>query len=217
MKQFFHGVLLTGIAATTAFVATPSQAADWDTCGMAGEVMAKGSLNLWPGSCQIGDKIYTFSKGADTDLPDSTEIMISEFSGTQHTIIAQNGSGLIGTKFNYTISVAPSVTNWYLKQWTTDTASSLFGASYQVNTSPTNSADPAVTITIPGDAGPKGPYNFNPNVTSSYFSNMISNGAVPVQQITNTIIQVPGPLPIVGAATIFGFSRKLRTRIKATV
>jgi len=38
---------------------------------------------------------------------------------------------------------------------------------------------------------------------------------VGIDKITNTFESVPGPLPILGAGAAFGFSRKLRSRIKA--
>ena len=41
------------------------------------------------------------------------------------------------------------------------------------------------------------------------------SGAAEVDNITNTFQTVPGPLPILGAGAAFGFSRKLRGRIKA--
>ena len=40
-------------------------------------------------------------------------------------------------------------------------------------------------------------------------------GVAGIDKITNTFQQVPGPLPILGAGAAFGFSRKLRSRIKA--
>ena len=36
-----------------------------------------------------------------------------------------------------------------------------------------------------------------------------------LDNVTNTVTQTPGPLPILGAGAAFGFSRKLRGRIKA--
>jgi len=43
-----------------------------------------------------------------------------------------------------------------------------------------------------------------------------SGGATGITQISNTIYQkVPGPLPVMGAAAAFGFSRKLRRTIRA--
>jgi hypothetical protein len=44
------------------------------------------------------------------------------------------------------------------------------------------------------------------------YSNFVNNSPLP--SFTNTITQTPGPLPILGAGAAFGFSRKLRKRIK---
>jgi hypothetical protein len=52
------------------------------------------------------------------------------------------------------------------------------------------------TITLVGGAGGTGP-------------------VADLDNVTNTFTQVPGPLPILGAGAAFGFSRKLRGRIKA--
>lgn len=52
------------------------------------------------------------------------------------------------------------------------------------------------TITLVGGAGGTGP-------------------VADLDNVTNTVTQTPGPLPILGAGAAFGFSRKLRGRIKA--
>jgi hypothetical protein len=49
-------------------------------------------------------------------------------------------------------------------------------------------------------------------VRDSFVSN---NPGVGINTATNTFSQTPGPLPILGAGAAFGFSRKLRSRIKA--
>ncbi|MEB3335489.1 MAG: hypothetical protein VKP70_10955, partial [Cyanobacteriota bacterium] len=58
---------------------------------------------------------------------------------------------------------------------------------------------------------------FNPNATDSFFTNTLvaAAGLDGVNAITQTVSQVPGPLPILGAGAAFGFSRKLRARIKS--
>jgi hypothetical protein len=42
----------------------------------------------------------------------------------------------------------------------------------------------------------------------------VTGANVGIDLITNTYTQTPGPLPILGAGAAFGFSRKLRSRIK---
>jgi hypothetical protein len=49
-------------------------------------------------------------------------------------------------------------------------------------------------------------------ITDTY---TVTGATVGIDKITNTFESVPGPLPILGAGAAFGFSRKLRGRIKA--
>jgi hypothetical protein len=57
----------------------------------------------------------------------------------------------------------------------------------------------------------------NPIYESLYIvdSYAVTGDTVGIDKITNTFESVPGPLPILGAGAAFGFSRKLRGRIKA--
>jgi hypothetical protein len=60
---------------------------------------------------------------------------------------------------------------------------------------------------------------FTPSITSSTFSTTLTPSAGVIDQFTSRYIQsdptaVPGPLPILGIGAAFGFSRKLRKRIK---
>jgi len=60
---------------------------------------------------------------------------------------------------------------------------------------------------------------FTPSVTSSTFSTKLTPTGGVIDQFTSRYIQsdpttVPGPLPILGIGAAFGFSRKLRKRIK---
>jgi hypothetical protein len=57
---------------------------------------------------------------------------------------------------------------------------------------------------------------FTPSVTSSTFSTTLTPTSGVIDQFTSRYIQsdVPGPLPILGIGAAFGFSRKLRKRIK---
>lgn len=63
-----------------------------------------------------------------------------------------------------------------------------------------------------------GPINFNSSTTST---NVVISWSAASGSLANNssllirTFQVPGPLPILGAATAFGFSRKLRRRIKS--
>jgi hypothetical protein len=60
--------------------------------------------------------------------------------------------------------------------------------------------------------------NFLPGTTSTVFTAnfLVGDGPSQVDVITDSLWQVPGPLPILGAGAAFGMSRKLRGRIKAS-
>ncbi len=57
---------------------------------------------------------------------------------------------------------------------------------------------------------------FKPSVTGNYDFSFLNGGTnnEGAQLIIATVSQAPGPLPILGIAAVFGFSRKLRSRIK---
>jgi hypothetical protein len=42
-----------------------------------------------------------------------------------------------------------------------------------------------------------------------------TNGGLSIAQLPPTPVDVPGPLPVAGAAVAFGFSRRLRRRLRA--
>lgn len=84
--------------------------------------------------------------------------------------------------------------------------------------------DPGFTSPIPGfpifsiDGSSSLPTPIRGNCTTLYVEDNYSTFEVGsgtlLKTITNTFRQTPGPLPVLGAAATFGFSRKLRSRIK---
>jgi len=80
----------------------------------------------------------------------------------------------------------------------TDTFSNLIGTETS-----TNGSTQIITLT-------------NQNLPKIYIRDTYSaSGSTRLDNITNSYL-VPGPLPLLGAGAAFGFSRKLRGRIKAT-
>lgn len=66
---------------------------------------------------------------------------------------------------------------------------------------------------------PIGPIAFSTGLTYNkvWVSDSYSTGANgELDNISNTFHRTPGPLPVLGAGAAFGFSRKLRGRIKAS-
>jgi hypothetical protein len=68
-----------------------------------------------------------------------------------------------------------------------------------------------------GTQTPSGDAIFLPIQEKATYSGSINITTGAVTQYVDRINQTPGPLPILGAGAAFGFSRKLRSRIKASV
>jgi hypothetical protein len=61
----------------------------------------------------------------------------------------------------------------------------------------------------------QGTYTLTPNTYSElYIVDTVNAGTSTIDAYQNVYRQTPGPLPILGAGAAFGFSRKLRSRIK---
>lgn len=97
----------------------------------------------------------------------------------------------------YSVSVTKSV-------YDSDNMANLLGAITFTQTQSGSSKTPE--LTLPSDT-----YD-HLYIVDSY---TVTGSAVGIDKITNTYTQTPGPLPILGAGAAFGFSRKLRSRIKA--
>ena len=99
------------------------------------------------------------------------------------------------------------------------TGSTLGGANYSTTFSSTGLS---VSATAQNGASPGNLRAFTPNLTSQAFTqafnfNTSASGnlsTVGASFDTSQSTAVPGPLPILGAGAAFGFSRKLRKRIK---
>jgi hypothetical protein len=175
--------------------------------------------------CQVKDKLYTFLPGAfaDFDLENTTlQISNPAFNPLSHNIKLSNGNGFQPGPydFNYTISVINSP-NLYIKEWfsSAEPLDSDF-SDYQLVTD--TNLTLSSTIVFPPTAATSR-RSFPIGTQSVDFTNLLTvkPGFAGPSGFTNTVIQaesiktVPGPLPLLGAAAAFGFSRKLRARIKA--
>jgi len=174
------------------------------------------------GQCAIGDKTYSgFNTGAWGSFPSDTTISISESGagGITHSLVFSSAMGFNGPsyQFDYTVALnGTAVPGTTFDFWRPGSTSSLASPDYTVLTSATN---PSVTINRDETSGLSPITNFTAGTTTSNFSVAIATvpGNDGPQQLTQTLSQqVPGPLPILGAGAAFGFSRKLRNRIKAS-
>lgn len=211
MRIFRNAALLLGLSAGLGLLSTqPSKAADWDTCGVPGAKAAMGLFSTFPtGGCLIGDKLLS---NITTDVTFPIQMMWSEnnFDPSIHTLTFQNSGGLGGSFFNYNIAVSGSSES--IKDYSLNSGCSASGCAYTGTMS--QSADGS-TLPMSNSLGLQGPQAIPP-ITSLAVQNTWTNTNLSVEQITNSYTQTPGPLPILGAGAAFGFSRKLRNRIKAS-
>lgn len=210
---------------------TPAQAA---VTGCAGQTMGTA---LWsdivgtPGfTCQVEDKIYSnfsysstaneFGPGATSGIDPMDQFSFAAIgaTGLVHNLNVQAVNSFINTKvlLSYTVTRASGVNVFdkYTANLTGDV-----DTTWALSLAATNAvASPSSTPSFPtlGQSATTPKLSFNPNVTSSTFSNTLyaSNSGQGVTQFANRLEQkVPGPLPILGAGAAFGFSRKLRRRV----
>lgn len=217
MRLIRNAAVLLGFSAGLGLLSIqPSQAADWDTCGVAGAKAAMGLYSTFPiGGCQIGDKTLSdLSTDVDAGVGGTVPIQMmwseNNFNPAIHTLTFQNSGGLGGSFFNYSIAV--SVGPELLKDYSLNSACSAGGCAYTGKM--TQSADPSF-LNMSNSLGLQGPQGI-PLSPFLNVSNTWTNTSLSIEQVTNSYTQTPGPLPILGAGAAFGFSRKLRNRIKAS-
>ena len=167
--------------------------------------------------CFIGDKVYSgFSfSGLSQGGFNFTK------SGADHTF---SGSGLnfTGSNFSYSYTVSlynPPAGQEFFK-YNTNAAGSATGSALVFSKSlttplPTNSTAtellPGNIVTFPAGTVSALTFTSNLNLTGGKIDTITDTLT---QKIGEPISTVPGPLPILGAGAAFGFSRKLRNRIK---
>ena len=222
MKKLIPAGLLA--ASTLPFLAlSPANAAVQgcmvgDTSGLFSfaDLQSAGTLE-----CRVGDKKYTFNaidyNGAANDMFSLSQ---SGPGNLNHILNVQSASSFLNTTITlaYTVDVISPSTN-------------MFGRYSAGVTSP----DPATAFTLSLASTPAGMTNpvsvsdpmsttsssmYMGSVTSASFLNTLTtSGGAGATQFTNLLVQkaepTPSPLPILGASLGFGFSRRLRNRIKA--
>ncbi|MFM9089684.1 MAG: hypothetical protein ACKOPT_16420 [Cyanobium sp.] len=212
LPTFPLGTALTaGLLSLSTIALGPAQAQTACTNG----VSASFLVGLGVAGCVIGDKQYgNFSFSAN--LLSSTGTYNFTNTDVDHTFSGA-GLGLLTGTYTYSYDVVALDPTQYINIYRTDLGTSAIGgatASNQLANS-VNALDSLASIpgSSPGNLVniaqvPSGtPVTFTGTLT-------VSNGRI--DTITDSLQQAPGPLPILGAGAAFGFSRKLRKRIKAT-
>lgn len=188
--------------------ASSAQAAD--PCGMSYTV---AQLETPDFACDIGDKRYSefnFSFDSGSFSFSNSPLERHTFSGTGLEL----ANSATPHTYSYTVSVFTGPETFH--RYRTDLQSSSDPLPTGATNELTNSVNPNISTAVfptPGDVvGLSG--------TSVTFTGTIENipaGAARIDGFTDSLWQTPGPMPILGAGAVFGFSRKLRSRIKASV
>lgn len=207
-----------GLTSGAALLASPAHAgsqAPLPTCPQFGTSLAA----LITAGCSVGDKnFYDFSYSGSTAASDvGVSIGGSE---TVHTLNLSNfgspnrwtGTGVL----TYTVAVN-NRTSEKISGLAGGMTTSLTGSTYQGSINPAEAHSGVCLVSQIDASCVTNPIIYTPWVELSTITNewdVSSTGATGITQMTNSIYQSPGPLSILGAGTAFGFSRRLRSRIK---
>lgn len=163
-------------------------------------------------SCLVGDKLYSdfvFTIGT-SDPNASITLGNPSFAPEQHTLVGSSTGWNTAGTFSYKVTVSGSPLQ--IKGINYDSQSSLFNKGYSWTAS---TPELGASATMTQSSTSAGPFMGGPTSVINV-SHSLTNTGDPMQSWTDTIVQTPGPLPILGAGAAFGFSRKLRRRIKAS-
>ena len=216
-----------GIVAPQAAHAQVQPDASFDVaCGSTNKFVAQGSIEQYlafiknnPSGCLIGDKLFNLINY--NLLPeDDTIITFTKLNDFTYTVLAQYPVGMpTGAMFEYSATITPfpgPQGQSGFGQLVSDSSSSIPGVKDYSITTTANAGNP---LNLTNSSGAQ---QTALNLNSNYLSvkNEIFKSQNGPQQITNSLTQkapsgVPGPLPLLGAGLAFGYSRKLRSRIKS--
>lgn len=222
----FHTLLkggaFLGVASTLLTISAPAARAQPAPVGPCGDTAGSIVIGTPGFSCKIGDKIYrNFSASGDALGSAEAQFQWSKIGTDQYNLSVQSVFNP-GT-YTLTYNVDITDTNNVFKELRTSATSSGTDPSpvWQKSLAavpPTTPSPLIATATSPGGASVIG--IFPDDVKTAPFTSTLTVTANSVTQIQDTLTQkphtssVPGPLPLLGAGAAFGFSRKLRRRIK---
>ena len=237
MKKLISAGLLAATALSFTAV-SPAKAASGCMGGTLG-MYTWGEIKATPGgagafTCVIGDKTYSdFSYSSMIDdamvtvynpINDGDVFNFSQTgaTGLTHNLNVNSANNWANAKvmLNYKVTVTTG-TNKLLNYSGNLTGDN--GTQWAMSLAATNAASPSTTTNFPtfGQTATTPTKLFNANVTTTDFSNEVIANATGagLTQFSNRLNQqappeVPGPLPLLGAGAAFGFSRKLRNRVK---
>jgi|688.fasta_scaffold379609_2 hypothetical protein len=207
-KAFLAAGLLSGAALSSLVVAAPANAA----CPT-GQLLSTLTAGV---TISCGDKDYTFAANPFTGFaPTDTFSIAQTFSS--HTLSVLSGGGWTPGTYTLDYSITTTGAN-FLKAYNSaiTTPDLTANATYTMTGSglPSSSVANGPSMTAPESL-------YMPLLNSDAFTTTLQVNSGFITQITSAVRQgqpetVPGPLPLLGAGAAFGFSRRIRNRIKAS-
>jgi hypothetical protein len=177
-------------------------------------------FSLFATGCSVGDKNFRFSSADYSGTKLSTQIQVtlgSSNDGAVHTVnfqAAGSPNAWTGTgSMAYTVTVN-NLTNETIKGLTGGVTTSVPGSALSATLAGTGTTSGDCPMSVPGitDCSLSG-FVYSPTVTTSKITTSWTVTSGGLNSFTSSIIQTPGPLPILGAGAGFAFSRKIRRRI----
>jgi hypothetical protein len=180
-------------------------------------------------ACKVGDKTYSnfvdntsgsilSTRAYDLKILNQDEFYTASVIGDFRPSIASGNYS-----YSYRVTVDPD-SPYYIQSYSTGATTAAFGTIWnkQLFTNPAGSPNPAFTSN-PVATSPDSVFA-TPGTKVVDFTSTFFIGTRSATQLTDGITQarlpgteVPGPLPILGAAAAFGYSRKIRRRIRVVV
>ncbi|MEB3243211.1 MAG: hypothetical protein VKO44_06195 [Cyanobacteriota bacterium] len=220
---------MAGFLATTGIAVSAPAHASWAECtstsstGYFNTFMFMGMTipKLSAGAaCTVGDKKITILEQTMNAGADSLagNVSFTSTSAEQHTLTGQSSQFLGTGKFYYSVEVTSTEKMKSFNFLNQTSLNMPFDYSFTTKLYDTASATIPFFTSSGTENGPNAPLTMVPlSPNLSYlrvehdYTQITGNG---MQQFTDTIIQTPGPLPLLGVGTAFGFSRKLRRRVQ---
>jgi hypothetical protein len=177
---------------------------------------------------ELGDKIFKFtdfSVFANTAPPAGLFSFIWDDLGP----LGVDPTDIYNVLVDFIPSIAPPATGSYEYTLAINTVNypgyTFKDVELDVNHSGAGQVVTKVVTDLPGsplistDGVPAGPSTFNPNTTfitvrDSWVANEATGRVSSISNVFTQQSSVPGPLPLLGAGAAFGFSRRIRNRIK---
>ncbi len=219
MNLRFRHLVLGGLVAAAGTFTSPARAgteAPLPVCSEFGVSLA----SLYATGCSVGDKNFHFSATDYVGTKPATQVQVtlgSSNDGSVHTVnfqAAGSPNSWTGTgSMAYTVTVN-TLTNETIKALTGGVTTSVPGTALSATLAGTGTTSGSCPMTVPGitDCALSG-FVYSPTVTTSKITTTWSVTSGGLNSFTSSIIQTPGPLPILGAGAAFAFSRKIRRRI----